>query len=241
MPKINVYLPDDLAAAVRRARVPVSTICQQALSEAVRVAGEGREAVEALRNPGFDPQRHPEIAARMTPRLRDALRLAGDLAGPRGPVEPEHLLLGLIEDADNLAVRILQLLDADVPALRAAATTRTPTPRGARRREEALPAGLSTTARRVIAAALEGAIDLGHAYVGSEHLLLGLAAEAGELLGERGITPDRVRRAIPAAVGAAALGYRDARQTLPPATAGRLEAIDRRLDALERRLQAGGL
>ena len=36
MPKINVYLPDDLAEAVRDSGCPVSAICQRALEEAVR-------------------------------------------------------------------------------------------------------------------------------------------------------------------------------------------------------------
>jgi hypothetical protein len=35
VPKVNVYLPDDLADEVRRHRVPVSTICQEALRRAV--------------------------------------------------------------------------------------------------------------------------------------------------------------------------------------------------------------
>ncbi len=36
MPKINVYLPDELAAAVKEADLPVSAICQTALQKAVR-------------------------------------------------------------------------------------------------------------------------------------------------------------------------------------------------------------
>lgn len=31
MPKVNIYLPDDLAAAVRARGLPVSAICQMAL------------------------------------------------------------------------------------------------------------------------------------------------------------------------------------------------------------------
>ena len=31
MPKINVYVPDELAAAVKDAKLPVSAICQGAL------------------------------------------------------------------------------------------------------------------------------------------------------------------------------------------------------------------
>lgn len=36
MPKINVYLPDDLAEAVKEAGVPVTAVCQRALEQAVR-------------------------------------------------------------------------------------------------------------------------------------------------------------------------------------------------------------
>jgi len=36
MPKVNVYLPDDLAEAVKDAGVPVSAVCQRALERAVR-------------------------------------------------------------------------------------------------------------------------------------------------------------------------------------------------------------
>lgn len=35
MPKINVYLPDDLADEVRKHQLPVSAICQQALLEEI--------------------------------------------------------------------------------------------------------------------------------------------------------------------------------------------------------------
>ena len=74
-----------------------------------------------------------------------------------------------------------------------------------------------------VAAALEGASDLGHTYLGCEHLVLGLADQAEgaarELLGDLGIKPDRVRRAIPAAVGAATLGYTHAHEMLGPVAA----------------------
>ena len=34
-PKINVYLPDELASEVKAAGIPVSAVCQQALADAV--------------------------------------------------------------------------------------------------------------------------------------------------------------------------------------------------------------
>jgi len=51
-------------------------------------------------------------------------------------------------------------------------------------------------ARGVLTGAREGALRLGHDWIGCEHLLLALAATGGEVgtvLRGRGITPERVR------------------------------------------------
>ena len=40
-PKINVYLPDDLAAEVKAAGIPVSAVCQQALADALAASQAG--------------------------------------------------------------------------------------------------------------------------------------------------------------------------------------------------------
>jgi ATP-dependent Clp protease ATP-binding subunit ClpC len=267
MPKINVYLPDDLAAAVREARLSVSPICQKALAEAVRVVAGAREAVEALRDPEFDPHQHPQISARiagrMTGHLGHALQLARDFTGSHGLVEAEDLLVGVLDEPDNLGIQVLQSLDVDIRGLRDAATRaggargREATPRRSRargsrptrdgsahQRDQGLLDGLSAGARLAIAAALEAAIDLGHDYVGCEHLVLGLTeaeGAAGALLRELGIESESIHRAIPALVGAAALGYANAHRILAPAVAERLDDVDRRLEEFEERLKAGGL
>jgi post-segregation antitoxin (ccd killing protein) len=44
VPKINVYLPDELAEAVKEAGVPVSAVCQRALEQAVRRITSIRES-----------------------------------------------------------------------------------------------------------------------------------------------------------------------------------------------------
>ena len=44
VPKINVYLPDDLADAVKEMGVPVSAICQRALEASVRRVTAIRQA-----------------------------------------------------------------------------------------------------------------------------------------------------------------------------------------------------
>lgn len=278
MPKINVYLPDDLAAAVRAAGLPVSPICQQALAQALRMMEAAQAAIEVIRDPDFDPGKHlrisARVAARMTSRLHEALRLARAAAGPGEYVETRHLLAGVLDEADNLGARLLEALDVDLAALRAAAAragSGEPVPgtgdqQDARERAiaEAVKAiaqnsraraagedntdragtpvwdGLTVPARLAIAAALEAALDLGHNYVGCEHLLLGLASqddsETAGLLRRAGADAASLRRAITTA----AAGYGQARQAAPT-MAARLEEVVSRLDEIEGRLAAGGL
>lgn len=268
MPKINVYLPDDLATAVREAHLSVSSICQQALAAAIGTVGAAREAAAALREPSFDRHQQPQTTAwlvwHMTPRLRQALRRAGDLAGDPGRVATEHLLVGILDEPDNLGAQVLRLLDVDIPGLRSAAiqacdehgqrdSARRPRARSPRAdsdghglpSDEAVFDGLAISARLAIAAAVEAAIDLGHNFLGCEHLLLALAGQTGETAGRllhgRNIEPEHIRRSATAALAGIAVGYSHARQAPPAAVADRLNDIDRRVNELEKRLNAGGL
>jgi ATP-dependent Clp protease ATP-binding subunit ClpA len=91
-------------------------------------------------------------------------------------------------------------------------------------------------AKRSITLSQDEAIGLGHDFIGTEHLLLGLArvreGVAGELLGEHGVTPDRARREavrLLEAAGVPATGGRAAAEAL--ATIGiDVEEIRRRAD-----------
>ena len=124
MAKINVYLPDELAATVRAAGFPVSPVCQKALADAVRTVSRARKAIEAIRDPQYDPAEHPaledRLSVRMTPRLKTVFRLAGEAAGAGTRVGTGQLLLGVLDEGDNLGLRLLQALDIDVDELRAA-------------------------------------------------------------------------------------------------------------------------
>ncbi len=65
-------------------------------------------------------------------------------------------------------------------------------------------ANFTESARSALAEAAEYAKELGHNYVGTEHLLYGLAQEndiAGDVLNEQDITPDRINELILKAVG----------------------------------------
>ena len=83
MPKINVYLPDDLADAVRETGLPVSPICRRALEQAVRRITTIREAVRG----DIDPDRPAERLPSFTPRLIAALDLAASRARDADRIE----------------------------------------------------------------------------------------------------------------------------------------------------------
>jgi|SRR5215470_9581644 len=246
MPKINVYLPDDLAAAVRAAGFPVSPVCQEALATAVRKVNRARNAISAIRDPGFDPGQHPALGgslqSRMTPRLDEVFRLARPADG--GPAGTGQLLLGVLEEGQNLGLRLLQAVDIDLDELAGAL-------RQADLTEQTLDAGgpiadpgpgpdLTRPAWRAVATAFEAAIELGHNYLGCEHLVLGLAAEtdsaAGRVLRDLGADPEAARRALTSIQA----GYVHSRQTDAPAGTEVLGEIMRRLDSLEARMASLG-
>lgn len=245
MPKINVYLPDDLAAAVREAGFPVSPVCQEALAAAVRKVNSARKAISAIRDPGFDPGQHPTLGSRlqsrMTPRLDEVFRLAGQAGG--GPAGTGQLLLGVLEEGHNLGLRLLQAVDIDPDELTAAlrqADLAEPETLDAGGPDPGLGPDLTRPAWRAIAAALEAAIDLGHNYLGCEHLVLGLAAEtdsvAGRMLRDLGLDPVAARKALMSVLA----GYVHGREDDTPPVTEALGEIMRRLDALEARVTHPG-
>ena len=245
MPKINVYLPDDLAAAVRAAGFPVSPVCQEALATAVSKVNRARKAIGTIREPGFDPGQHPvlgsSLQSRMTPRLHEVFRLARPASGD--PAGTGRLLLGVLEEGHNLGVGLLQAMDIDPDELAAAVARADLTEPGTSDAGEPDPGpgpDLTRPAWRALAAALEAAIDLGHNYLGCEHLVLGLAAEthsvAGRVLRDLGADPAAARKALTSILA----GYVHGRQADAPAGAEVLGEIMRRLDALEARVATLG-
>jgi ATP-dependent Clp protease ATP-binding subunit ClpA len=234
VPKINVYLPDELAAAVRDANVPVSAICQAALERAVR-------GVNALRTADWPPTPVPGTApetgpfARFTPRARHAIVLAQKAAAdrPHNYIGTEHLLVGILDEGGNLGLRVLTTLDIEIDDLRAEllASMGPPTEPG----PEKLP--FTRLLKASLEAAAREALGLGHNYVGCEHLLLGLLATedglASQVLRRMGLDMRTTKRTVVAAL----VGFVQARETLGVTgdTNAQLAEIKRRLDALEQR------
>ncbi|MCX4744680.1 Clp protease N-terminal domain-containing protein [Kitasatospora sp. NBC_01287] len=255
MPKINVYLPDELAEAVKEAGLSVSPICQRALEQAVRRVTGIREVV-AHDLDSLDDSGH---LARFTARSRTALKLAAELAAAEGSpnVGSGHLLGGLLAEGGNLGLQVLGalLIDPqhlkdtlarielnDEPTKPIEPTTPTTAAAAPGTRATTAPGGaagggpatapvlrLSGPAAEAVEQTVNEAIALGHNYVGCEHLLLGLIAEqqgaGGRILREYGAEQRLTRRAVAAAL----IGFAHVRanhpQSQPQPSAEQLEAL----------------
>jgi ATP-dependent Clp protease ATP-binding subunit ClpC len=233
MPKINVYLPEELAAAVKEAQVPVSAICQSALERAVREV----TAARGSDGPPDENRAWTGLFGRFTPRARQAVSLAEQAARdvPHNYVGTEHVLLGVIDEGGNLARKVLQALDVEIDdlraELRASMGPATDAPHGH------IP--FTLLAKRVLELTAKESMALGHNYIGCEHVLLGLIAEeeglAGRVLRRMGVELRTTRRAVVTALS----GFVHAQQAPAPSVApDDLGEIRRRLEAIERRLES---
>jgi Clp amino terminal domain, pathogenicity island component len=135
---------------------------------------------------------------RLAPRARDALftaeRHARQLRHPA--LSPAHLLLAILEDPANLATRAIEAAGASTAELtRQVRDELSPQPGP---EPAALP--LDPATRRALAGALTEALHLGHNYVGTEHLLLGLlrdpAGRAAQLLARHGADAPGIRQQV---------------------------------------------
>jgi ATP-dependent Clp protease ATP-binding subunit ClpC len=230
MPKINVYLPDELAEAVKESGVPVSAICQRALEQAVRRV----TAIRATVLTELDLEQPTGALNHLTARARTVLKLAADQAAEEGAaaVGTEHLLSGMLAEGANLALHVLQAIEIDPHQLRTDLTRQWPAP------EQGTPRTFSGPAANALELSVTEATSLGHNYVGCEHLLLGLVSEpdgtAGQVLRGLGADLRLTRRAVVAALA----GYVHLRaQQSAPAQAldAAVRELVERVERLERR------
>src|SRR5580704_9533842 len=199
MPKINVYLPDDLAEAVKEAGLPVSAICQATLEQAVRRLTTIRQLVAS----DLDIDTLGSRLPRFTDKALTAFGLAAEQARAAGVplVGTEHLLGGLLAEGSNLALAVLHAMDIETSAVkaeldRAAVGSHPGGPDAARR--------ISGPLGTALVGAAAAANALGHNYIGCEHLLLGLIAEpdgaGGQILRGLGVDERQARRTVTASL-----------------------------------------
>lgn len=144
---------------------------------------------------------------RFTPRARAAVIAAQTIARDRqhGWIGTEHLLLGLYEDGDNLAVAALDRLGVERTAVE-------------QKIDELIPPGdepvrghipFTPRAKKALELSLREALKLGHNYLGTEHIVLAIRGldegVAAQVLAELDVDTDRLRQTI---VGLLASGWR---------------------------------
>jgi len=131
---------------------------------------------------------------RFTQRARRVLSLAHQEAerARKNRIGTEHLLLGLMEEEGGVAGRVLRELGMDSDRMREIV-------------ERIAGSGdytggkieLAPETQQVLEQAVEEARRLGHHYIGTEHILLGLVRGEGtamDVLRKLGVTPDQIRR-----------------------------------------------
>jgi Clp amino terminal domain, pathogenicity island component/UvrB/uvrC motif len=195
-----------------------------------------------------------EMFERFTDRARRVVVLAQEEARMLNHdyIGTEHILLGLIHEGEGVAAKALESLGISLEAVR-------------QQVEEIIgqgqqaPSGhipFTPRAKKVLELSLREALQLGHNYIGTEHILLGLIREgegvAAQVLVKLGADLNRVRQQVielmhgspgeeelaaePAAPvsGRAGRGDRVLAEVL-----GRLGAMDSRLSAIEQRVGTG--
>ena len=181
---------------------------------------------------------------RFTDRARRVVVLAQEEARMlnHNYIGTEHILLGLIHEGEGVAAKALESLGISLEAVR-------------QQVEEIIgqgqqaPSGhipFTPRAKKVLELSQREALQLGHDYIGTEHILLGLVREgdgvAAQVLVHLGADLNRVRQQVILLIGGKQpeRGRRVPREgALVAEVQARLAAVEGRLAALEQRVGAG--
>ena len=184
---------------------------------------------------------------RFTDRARRVVVLAQDEARMlnHNYIGTEHILLGLIHEGEGVAAKALESLGISLDAVR-------------QQVEEIIgqgqqaPSGhipFTPRAKKVLELSLREALQLGHNYIGTEHILLGLIREgdgvAAQVLVKLGADLNRVRQQVIQLLhghqGKEPVSARPAARELGllSAVRVRLEEVEQRLAAIEQRVGTG--
>lgn len=170
---------------------------------------------------------------RFTERARKVIILAKEEARRfnHDYIGTEHILLGLIREGEGVAAAVLEKMGLDLQTIRLEV-------------EKVVQPGPSTQilgdipftprAKKALELAAEEARALGHNYIGTEHILLGIIKEgesvASQVLLNLGLDLERVRNEIMTVLGAATPGFssqqQQQQQQQPAAGRSKTPALD---------------
>src|SRR6266550_1828682 len=132
-----------------------------------------------------------------TERVRKVLAMAREEAARlhHEYVGTEHILLGLIREGEGVAAAVLQNLSVDLDEIQQKIEETVKKGKAAQATGPDLP--YTSRAKKVLELAMSEARELGHSYVGTEHLLLGLLREekgiAAQVLTDAGVNLEAAR------------------------------------------------
>src|SRR5919201_1481217 len=135
---------------------------------------------------------------RFTERARHVVVFAQDEAREfrHNYIGTEHVLLGLLRDEEGVAARVLESLHVTLDDVR------TQVARAVGQGEEVTTGQIPFTprAKKVLELAMREALSLGHNYIGTEHVLLGIAREnhgvAARILLDLGADAETIRNTV---------------------------------------------
>jgi ATP-dependent Clp protease ATP-binding subunit ClpA len=160
---------------------------------------------------------------RFTDRARRVIVMAQNDARDFGHwgIQPAHILLALCEEGEGVAARAMTSVGTDPLALRSAVESAFDVT-VERKQVERLP--FTPKAKKVLELSLREALQLGHSYIGTEHLLLGVLrlknSDDPDDDDVFGLPVNRLRKAVLAAVS----GSSGRNDRLSPALARAMDA-----------------
>ena len=147
---------------------------------------------------GLSGPEDADMFERFTDRARRVVVLAQEEARMlnHNYIGTEHILLGLIHEGEGVAAKALESLNISLEAVRQQVEEIIG-------QGQAAPTGhipFTPRAKKVLELSLREALQLGHNYIGTEHILLGLIREgegvAAQVLQKLGADLNRVRQTV---------------------------------------------
>jgi len=136
-------------------------------------------------------ERFTERARKVVVRAQDEARFL-----KQNYIGTEHILLGLIDEKEGIAARVFYELNITFEDIRSA--VKEVVTEGTSESYEHIP--FTPRAKKVLELSLREALQMGHNYIGTEHILLGLLREgegvAARVLNSMGITLDNVKEKV---------------------------------------------
>ena len=168
--------------------------------------GVSKQAVQKRFVPRLDADNlvpEDQLFTRFTPRARNVLAAAGQIAGPADSIGPAEITGGLLTESAGIAATIIHAAGLTDEQIYTAFELEPATGGGDADPAALRELGFTPDGKVVLRETLRAVLRLGHNYVGTEHLLLGVIYTEGEVarkLDELGLGADFAEQALAAEI-----------------------------------------